>query len=378
MLVAGELSGDRLGAGLIRALKVYYPDAHFFGIGGPSMIAEGLESLAPLEALSIMGLFEVIKELPKLVRLKNQLLIEARKNPPLAYIGIDAPDFNLRVAKAIKREQLAPTFQYVSPSIWVWRAGRVKQIKRDIDRVLCLFPFEVALYKEHQVDAICVGHRLGDEIPLDPDPKGAQKALNLPHNQPYLALLPGSRHGEIERLLPLFLESIELFLEQRPEYRILIPAATESIYQMIATTLEEQFPALRGAIHLYHGDSRLVMEASDSVLLASGTASLEAMLLKKPMVVAYRFNAFTAWLAPKIVKIRLFSLPNILAGEEIVPELFQAAVTADNIVAHLLQSLEVGYRQKIIPHFYRLHKELRLNSDQAAAKAIYEKLDECS
>ena len=204
MLVAGELSGDLLGGGLIHSLKEVYPDASFFGIGGPEMMKAGLESIEPIETLSIMGLVEILKDLPKLFKVKRALVDEAVKRQPICFIGIDAPDFNLRLSKDLKALGIT-TFQYVSPSVWVWREGRVKTIRKNIDRVLCLFPFEVDFYQKHQVDSVCVGHRLGDEIPLEVDKDAAKEALGIDVHKSYLALLPGSRRGEISRLLATFI-----------------------------------------------------------------------------------------------------------------------------------------------------------------------------
>ena len=375
MLVAGELSGDLLGAGLIKALKADYPNASFFGIGGPLMIDEGLETIEPIESLSIMGLVEVIKHLPKLLNIKKRLIAEAKARKPAVFIGIDAPDFNLRVSKTLTKEHITKTVQYVSPSIWVWREGRAKTIKKYIDRVLCLFPFEVDLYQKYRVDAICVGHRLGDEIPLDPDPTAAKKALNLKTDKPYLAVLPGSRMGEITRLLPTFIESIGALAEKHPELHFVIPAANERIYAAIEDALSSLPTSTQLKVSVRQRESREAMEASNAVLLASGTASLEAMLLKKPMVVAYKFSGFTAWLAPKIVNILLFSLPNILAGREIVPELFQEAVTVERIVELTEKALDPSQNSALIETFYALHNTLRLNSDQKAAQAVKELIE---
>ncbi|MDM1544998.1 lipid-A-disaccharide synthase [Ignatzschineria indica] len=376
MLVAGELSGDLLGGGLITSLKESYPNARFFGIGGPMMIEAGLESIAPIESLSIMGLVEVLKELPKLLKIKAELVTAAKERRPLCFIGIDAPDFNLRLAKSLKALDIT-TFQYVSPSVWVWREGRVKQIRKYIDRVLTLFPFEVDFYQKHQVDSICVGHRLGGEIPLEIDRASAKLALDLPQEREYLAILPGSRRGEINRLLPLFLESLPLILQRFPTLEFLIPAATPKIYQMIQSALWELPFELREKVHLFQGRSREIMSASKGVLLASGTAALEAMLLKRLMVVCYRFNAITAWLAPKIVKISHFSLPNILAKEPLVTELFQQEVTPERI------ALEVGKILKESPEnsekltqFNEMHLSLRLDSDQVAKEAVISLLKE--
>ena len=376
MLVAGELSGDLLGGGLIASLKESYPNARFFGIGGPMMIKAGLESIAPIETLSIMGLVEVLKELPKLFKIKAALVTAAKERSPVCFIGIDAPDFNLRLAKSLKVLGIT-TFQYVSPSIWVWREGRVKQIRKYIDRVLTLFPFEVDFYQKHQVDSICVGHRLGDEIPLEIDRDYAKAALDLSPEGEYLALLPGSRRGEINRLLPLFLESLPLILQRLPTLEFLIPAATPKIYQIIQNALWELPFELREKIHLFQGRSREIISASNGVLLASGTAALEAMLLKRLMVVCYRFNAITAWLAPKVVKISHFSLPNILAKEPLVTELFQQEVTPERIALEVGKILEESpeNREKLA-QFQEMHLSLRLDSDQVAKEAVISLLKE--
>lgn len=370
MMVAGELSGDLLGGGLIRALKVVYPQATFFGIGGPEMMSAGLESIEPIETLSIMGLVEILKDLPRLFSVKRRLVDEALVRKPICFIGIDAPDFNLRLAKDLKRQNIT-TFQYVSPSVWVWREGRVKTIRKNIDRVLCLFPFEVEFYNKHHVDSICVGHRLGDEIPLVSDERAAKKTLALNLEGEYLAILPGSRRGEIARLLPDFLDAICLIADQYPQLQYLIPAATPKIHDLIVEGLSELPKGVRDKIHLYQGESRAVMTAAKSVLLASGTAALEAMLLKKTMVVCYKFSGFTAWLAPKIVNISHFSLPNILAKEPLVTELFQKEVTAQNIAREVSLCLEDSPENRDKrAQFSDIHDTLRLNSDIAARDAV--------
>lgn len=376
MLVAGELSGDLLGGGLIRSLKEAYPNAQFFGIGGPEMMAAGLESIEPIETLSIMGLVEILKDLPRLFKVKRRLVDEAKLRGPCCFIGIDAPDFNLRLAKDLKGLGVT-TFQYVSPSVWVWREGRVKTIRRNIDRVLCLFPFEVDFYHKHQVDSVCVGHRLGDEIPLVIDVNEAKKHLNLDLEGRYLALLPGSRRGEISRLLPIFLESLPFIERDFPHLSFIIPAATPVIKSLIELEIAKLPMSLQAKIKLYQGQAREVMSASDAVLLASGTAALEAMLLKKTMVVCYRFSGFTAWLAPKIVNISHFSLPNILSKEPLVTELFQQAVTPENIAREVKLSLEdSASNQQKREKFMKIHESLRLNSDIAARDAVIALLQE--
>lgn len=373
MIVAGELSGDILGAGLIKALKEEFPHAEFFGVGGPLMIAEGFESLVPIQTLSVMGLFEVLIHLPKLLRLKMQLVKEAEERMPVAFIGIDAPDFNLKVANSIKQIGIT-TFHYVSPSIWVWREKRVFTIKKSIDKVLCLFPFEVDIYRKHKVDAVCVGHRLADEIPLEPDQDISRKALGIEENSRVLALLPGSRVSEVSRLLPIFLETAQLLLSRDKNLIFVVPAATEQIYEIIQNELNKYSNDVKEAFKVLLGDSRLAMEASDAILLASGTATLEAMLLKKPMVVAYKFSSLTAYIAKKVVRSPFFSLPNILARKQLVPEVFQEAVVADQLAPLVEEAFDKINDPILMAEYLEIHKALRLNADKAAADAIISKL----
>lgn len=373
MIIAGELSGDILGAGLIRALREEFPHAEFFGVGGPLMIAEGLESLAPIETLSVMGLFEVLIHLPKLLRLKMQLVKAAEDRMPVAFIGIDAPDFNLKVAHSVKQIGIT-TFQYVSPSIWVWREKRIFTIKKSVDKVLCLFPFEVDLYRKHKVDACCVGHRLADEIPLESNQLAARDVLDIDQERKVLALLPGSRVGEVSRLLQTFLSTSELLLKSNPDLLVLIPAATDHIYELIQKKLESVSNEVINHFNVLKGDARLAMEASDVVLLASGTATLEAMLLKKPMVVAYKFSSITAYIAKHVVRTPYFSLPNILARKPLVPEVFQEAVVPEKLAPLVETAFEQVNDPVLMAEYLKVHESLRLDADKAAAQAVIDKL----
>ena len=373
MIVAGELSGDILGAGLIKALKEEFPHAEFFGVGGPLMIAEGFESLAPIETLSVMGLFEVLIHLPKLLRLKMQLVKEAENRMPVAFIGIDSPDFNLKVAHSVKQIGIT-TFHYVSPSIWVWREKRIFTIKKSVDKVLCLFPFEVDLYTKHKMDAACVGHRLADEIPLEPDSVKARETLGLPSQRKILALLPGSRVSEVSRLLKIFVQTAQLLLEKNPTISVVIPAATDHLYGLIQKEVSALPEIYANAFLILKGDSRLAMEASDVVLLASGTATLEAMLLKKPMVVAYKFSSVTAYIAKKVVRTPFFSLPNILAKKELVPEVFQEDVSAERLAPMVQDAFRKVNDPILMDEYLKVHESLRLNADKAAAQAVINKL----
>ncbi|HEX6592415.1 MAG TPA: lipid-A-disaccharide synthase, partial [Moraxellaceae bacterium] len=314
-IVAGEVSGDTLGAGLIRELKRQYPQAEFTGICGPQMQAEGGQSLFPMERLSVMGLVEVLGRLRELFGIRDQLVAAFTENKIDVFIGIDAPDFNLRLDPLLKAQGI-PTVHYVSPSVWAWRQGRVEGIRAAVDTVLCLLPFEKAFYDAHGVDAVFVGHPLADSLPLENDTAAARRALGLEAAAEYIALLPGSRGGEVSRIAPLLFEAALQLRKKRPQARFIIPAINAArradIEQHLAAAgLDaEVFDDSLGA-----GVGRLVMGAADAVVLASGTATLEAMLLKKPMVVAYRLHWLTWLIARFLVKTPYVSLPNLLAGE---------------------------------------------------------------
>lgn len=373
-LVAGELSGDLLGAGLIAALKERYPHAEFVGIGGPAMIGQGLTSWTPLERLAVMGLVEVLRHLPELLRIRRQLVQRLLADPPAVFIGIDAPDFNLGLEQRL-RVQHIPTVHYVSPSVWAWRPWRVRKIARAVDLMLTLFPFEATFYERQGVPVRYVGHPLADEIPLSSDVNSARQALglSLPVGTRIIALLPGSRSGEVNRLGPLFLETARWLLARRPDLHFLLPAATPALYAFLEHLRLEQAADL--PLTLIQGGSRTVMAAADLVLLASGTATLEAMLLKRPMAVAYRVAPITAWIARRLVTIRHFALPNLLAGRELVPEFFQEAATAANLGAAVLHWLDDPVAgAALLTEFTALHVELRRDASRQAAAAVAELL----
>ena len=286
VLVAGEASGDILGANLIAHLKLLQPNAVFEGIGGPLMQAQGLTSVVPMERLSVMGLVEVLGRLRELLGIRKQLYKACIANPPTAFIGIDSPDFTIPLEKKLKEAGIK-TVHYVSPSVWAWRQKRIFKIKKSVDLMLALFPFELPIYHQHNIPVVCVGHTLADDIPLQNSAQEARKALSLPAvSGPVFGILPGSRGGEVAKLAPLFIETMKLIKQQQPEACFLIPAANQERKQQIAELLQE---ANAEAI-LVEGQSRTVMAASDALLLASGTAALEAMLVNRPMVVAYRFS----------------------------------------------------------------------------------------
>jgi lipid-A-disaccharide synthase len=373
-LVAGELSGDLLGAGLMAALKSLYPQARFSGIGGPAMIGQGLQTLAPLDRLAVMGLVEVLRHLPELLRIRRQLCQRLLADPPAVFVGIDAPDFNLGLERRLRAGGV-PTVHYVSPSVWAWRPWRVRKIARAVDLMLTLLPFEAAFYRDHEVPVRYVGHPLADAIPLRSDAVMARRSLKLdwPAEARIVALLPGSRMGEVGRLGPLFLDTAVWLHARRPDLRFLIPAATPGLHAVLAALRAERAPAL--PLSLLQGRSREALAAADVALLASGTATLEAMLLKRPMVVAYRVAPLTAWIARRLVTVAHFALPNLLAGRERVPELIQDAATVENLGPAVLRWLDdATAREALVADFDSLHARLRRDASQQAAAAIAELL----
>lgn len=370
-IVAGEVSGDTLGAGLISELKSRYPEAEFIGICGPQMQAAGGTSLFPMERLSVMGLVEVLGRLRELFGIRDALFRKFTEEKIDLFIGIDAPDFNLRLSALLKPAGI-PTVQYVSPSVWAWRQERVQGIRESIDLVLCLLPFEKKFYDAHGVGAEFVGHPLADALPLENDTAAARRQLGLEPGGEYIALLPGSRGGEVSRIAPVLFAAARRILKKRPQARFIIPAINAARRadieaQLLAAGLEAGiFDNSLGA-----GVGRLVMGAADAVVLASGTATLEAMLLKKPMVVAYRLHWLTFFIARFMVKSPYISLPNLLAGEKLVPELVQRAATPRAIARETLHWLEdAAYRERSLRRFTGLHESLRQNADQRAADAV--------
>lgn len=367
-LVAGELSGDILGAGLMQALKRRHPDAEFRGIGGPRMLAEGMQSLYPLETLSVMGLVEVLKHLPGLIKVRRHLRRDALAWRPDVMIGIDAPDFNLGLERQLRATGMR-TVHYVSPSVWAWRQGRVKTIARSVDAMLTFLPFEAAFYARHEVPVAFVGHPLADELPLVNDRQAARAASGLSSTAPLLAVLPGSRGNEIRFLGPTFLDSAVWLRERVPGLQVVIPAASPARRQELEVLLATH-PA-REFVHLRDGESRQAMTAADAVLLASGTAALEAMLCHRPMVVAYKMAAATHWLAKRMVKTEWISLPNLIAQETLVPELVQEDASCEAIGEALLTWLDdETHRQATEARFAALHATLQRGASERAAEAI--------
>ncbi|SEI42253.1 lipid-A-disaccharide synthase [Azotobacter beijerinckii] len=367
-LVAGEASGDILGAGLMQALKAVRPDVEFIGVGGPRMQAEGLQSYFPMERLAVMGLFEVLGRLPELWLRRRRLirsLIDAR---PDVYVGIDAPDFNLGIELRLRRAGIR-TVHYVSPSVWAWRQKRVLKIRQACDLMLTLFPFEAQFYEAQDVPVRFVGHPLADQIPLQADREAARAALELAAGETIIALLPGSRGGELARLGPLFLETAEHLLARHAgRLRFVLPCASPERRRQLEEMLSHTRRDL--PVMLLDGRSHEALGACDAVLIASGTATLEALLYKRPMVVAYRLAPLTYKVARRLVKTPFFSLPNLLAGRALVPELLQDRATPEALAEALMPLLETGREQTEC--FDAIHRSLRRDASRQAAESVLE------
>jgi lipid-A-disaccharide synthase len=372
-MVAGEPSGDVLAAGMVGELKRLYPDAIIEGIGGPNMQAQGFHSLFDMETLSVMGLVEVLSHLPAILKVKKALLAHFSNNPPDIFVGIDAPDFNLRVEKELKAKGIK-TIHYVSPTIWAWREKRVHKIAKAAGRVLGLFPFEQQVYDKYDVPYTFVGHTMADSIALTPDQQASRKTLNLPIDKAVLAVLPGSRRGEVDTLLPIFIKTMEKIAAQRPDIEFVIPAANMHRLEQINSMLKEANNVTeRLPIHVTEGTSRDAMIASDVILLASGTATLEAMLCKRPMVVAYKLSPITYKIMQRLYKAPFFALPNLLANEALVPELLQDDVNPDTLSQQALTYFDSD-NTDLISRFTDLHHTLKCNADKTAAQAVVEEL----
>ena len=372
-MVAGEPSGDVLAAGMVAELKRQYPNAVIEGIGGPNMMKNGFHSLFDMETLSVMGLVEVLSHLPAILKVKKQLLTHFEKYPPDIFVGIDAPDFNLRVEKTLKARGIK-TMHYVSPTVWAWREKRIHKIAKACNRVLGLFPFEQQVYDKYQVPYTFVGHTMADAIAIEPDQKAARQSLGLDSEQRVLAVLPGSRRGEVETLLPVFLETIEAIHSKQSDITFVIPAANEHRLAQINDILSNSDNAqARLPIKISQGTAREAMIASDVILLASGTATLEAMLCKRPMVAAYKLAPLTYRIMQRLYKAPFFTLPNLLANEAIIPELLQDDVNAENMSKQLLNFFESD-NSVLISRFTDLHHTLKCNADKTAAKAVVEEL----
>ncbi|QGX92200.1 lipid-A-disaccharide synthase [Tatumella sp. TA1] len=369
-LIAGETSGDILGAGLIRALKVKHPNIRFVGIAGPLMQAEGCEAWYEMEELAVMGIVEVLGRLKRLLQIRRDLTHRISALKPDVFIGIDAPDFNIQLEGKLKRAGI-PTIHYVSPSVWAWRQKRVFKIGRNTDLVLAFLPFEKAFYDRFNVPCQFIGHKMADDIALHPDKLAARKTLNIAPEARCLALLPGSRASEVDMLSADFLRAAVILRERYPDLEIVVPAANPHRAEQFLAIKKEIAPTL--ALHLIEGKAREVMIASDAAILASGTAALECMLAKCPMVVGYRMKPFTFWLAKRLVKTEWVSLPNLLAGRELVKERLQEACTPEQLATDLAPLLDdSAERRELLETFYALHQQIRWGADDQAADAVLE------
>jgi len=387
VLVACEASGDLLGAGLVAALRQRYPNARIEGIGGELMQNAGMELWEHYSEISVMGIVEVLKHLPRLLKMRKKTLTRTIEVNPDVFIGIDGPDFNLGLERKLKQRGIK-TIHYVSPSIWAWREGRAKTIKRSADLVLCLFPMEPPIYAKYDMPAKFIGHPMADTFEMTPDQGAARAALGLEAIGRQMAVLPGSRLGEIARLGGVFMEAAARVRRKHPDVSVVTPMANSACrdaFQKLIDTLpaagegqadavtEREWAELRSRTSMVDGRAHEVMKAADVLLLASGTAALEGMLAKRPMVVAYKIAPLTHFIVKKlgILKINRYSLPNILAGEPIVKELMQDDCTAEAIAAEMCRLLEDGTAQsQIVPRFTQLHEMLRGGGSQAAADAV--------
>jgi lipid-A-disaccharide synthase len=370
-LVAGEASGDLLGAQLVTALKALHPDLQFEGVAGPRMIKAGVKPLYPISRLAVSGYWDVLWHLRDILAIRQSLKTHWSHNPPLAFIGIDAPDFNLQLEKFLKRQQI-PTIHYVSPSIWAWRAERIGLIRQAVDRMLNLFPFETAIYEKAGIPVSYVGHPLADLLSGFGSQRSSRVSLDLDVDRPLVALLPGSRLGELKSLGQLFIQSAKRIHQQWPQVQFVAPMASLMTRTLFEKALEkEKFPFVK----ILDGQSHEAILAADVALVASGTATLETALLQTPMVISYRLPWFNWLLMKPRAYLPYVGLPNILAGESIVPELLQTQATAQRLsdaVMDLLRDPEKQKKMKV--HFSHILQSLKQDAAVKAAKAISEHL----
>lgn len=369
-LIAGETSGDILGAGLIRALKAKVPNARFVGVAGPLMQAEGCEAWYEMEELAVMGVVEVLERLPRLLKIRKDLTTRFTELKPDVFVGIDAPDFNITLEGRLKQRGIR-TIHYVSPSVWAWRQKRVFKIGKATDMVLAFLPFEKAFYDKFNVPCRFIGHTMADAMPLQPNKAAARELLGIPPEAVCLALLPGSRHSEVEMLSADFLKTAQLLQRSIPDLHVFAPLVNAKRREQFERIKQEVAPELN--VHLVDGKAREIMIASDAALLASGTAALECMLAKCPMVVGYRMKPLTFWLAKRLVKTPYVSLPNLLSGEELVKELLQEECQPQKLADKLLPLLQGNERVEVLKQtFLHLHESIRCNADEQAAQAVLE------
>lgn len=376
-LVAGEVSGDILGAGLINALKLHYPNARFIGVAGERMQKAGCETLFEMEELAVMGLAEVVKHLPRLLKRRKQVIETMLAMKPDIFIGIDAPDFNLTVEEKLKAQGIK-TIHYVSPSVWAWRQNRIHKIARATNLVLAFLPFEKAFYDRFNVPCRFIGHTMADAIPLKPNRTEACNMLGIDEQQRYVAILAGSRASEIHFLAGPFLKTAQILQEKHPDLQFLVPMVNEKRRAQFEAVKAQVAPNLQ--INIINGNARQAMIAAECTLLASGTAAFEAMLCKSPMVVGYKMKPMTYWLAKKLVKTDYISLPNLLANEPLVPELIQDECNPENLAWYLNRYLSDDadsqkQKNELKQRFTELHKLIQCDADSQAAQAVVELLN---
>ena len=367
-IVVGETSGDLLAADLCKELKRRQIPFSVSGIAGPELQQQGVRSLFPMERLSVMGLGEILKQLPQLLRCRREITEYFIAHPPDVFIGVDAPEFNLDLEKKLKKHGIR-TLHYVSPSVWAWRRWRLKKIVKAVDLMLCLFPFEKGFYEKHDIPVQFVGHPSADEIPFSIDSLAARKTLGLPESAAIIAILPGSRRNEINYLGELFLKAAQRCYQQNPKLVFVVAMVNQEREQQFLQLAKQITPDL--PLQLVRGQSRQVMAAANVVLLASGTATLEAMLLKKPMVVAYRMSKLSYWMAKLLIKVDYIALPNLLAKKLLVPEFIQEKANVDNLSQALLYYLNnPDIVSKLEKEFLVLHQQLRCYASKQAVDAV--------
>ena len=358
-----------LGAALVRAACRRFPGTRFYGIAGPKMMEVGVESLVPIEKLSVRGYVEALKSLPELLRIRSDLATRLVAEKPDLFIGVDAPDFNLGLERRLRRAGI-PTVHFVSPSIWAWRAGRLRSIGRAVDRMLTVFPFEAALYEKAGIEATYVGHPLADEMPLAPDREAARAQLRLADSSTAIALLPGSRQGELRAHADLFIDTARRLAASREAVRFFVPLATRETREYFESRLYAR-EAQELDLTILFGHARLAMQAADCALIASGTATLEGALARCPMVITYKVPALTYRLMMRKALLPYVGLPNILAGEFIVPELLQEHATPENLEQALANWLDHRVaRKRLLDRYAAIHEELRCGSDERIAQAL--------
>ncbi|AKO45266.1 lipid-A-disaccharide synthase [[Haemophilus] ducreyi] len=375
-LVAGEISGDILGAGLINALKIHYPNARFIGVAGPQMIQAGCQTLFDMEELAVMGLAEVVKHLPRLLKRRKQVIQTMLQQQPDIFIGIDSPDFNLTIEQKLKAKGIT-TIHYVSPSVWAWRHNRIHKIKRATNLVLAFLPFEKAFYDRFNFACRFIGHTMADAIALKPNRTEACQILNIDENQRYLAILAGSRASEVDFLAEPFLKAALLLKQKYPDLQCLVPLVNQQRIQQFEQIKARVAPSL--PVKILKGNARQAMIAADATLLASGTAALEAMLCKSPMVVGYKLKPTSYWLAKRLIKTKYISLPNLLADDMLVPELIQDECNPENLAWYLGNYLADDIDNKkqqneLKQRFTDLHKMIQCDADSKAAQAVIDLL----